>query len=160
MGELNEKNASILRNHVLPGNAKELNCFLELLGLRKTSQPDDASELSTDGDSRKQRKGDEISVGSRFSDYLPPFRPYEDNNPNQRDFEVNSVALMVHVFKSLLLVDHDFFRKITYYLDLWLRPVGRSKLPRSLIPSEAQSVDSSVMGSLGKAKAVVIKYDL
>ena len=63
--------------------------------------------------SRKRRKFDEISVGGRFSDYLLPFNPYGDNNPKQREFEGNIVALMSHLFASLSLVDHDCFHKLT-----------------------------------------------
>ena len=60
--------------------------FLELW---KTSQPDNASDLRTDGVSIKRRKADEVSVGGRFSDYLLPYHPYGDNCPKQRDFEGN-----------------------------------------------------------------------
>ena len=121
-----KKNTSSIRNHILHGHANKFTSFLSLLELRKSSQPDDASDLSMDDGSRKRRKSDEVSVGGRYSDYLLPCHPYGDNNPKQRDFEVNTVAFMVHVFTSLPLVDHDCFRNLTQDLDPRLHPVGRS----------------------------------
>ena len=67
---------------------------------------------------------------------------------------------MEHLFKFLSLVDHDFFRKLTQDLDPRLRPVGRSKLSRSLIPTKKQLVEKSVIERLAKLKSVVISYDL
>ena len=107
--------------------------------MQKNSHPDDASELSDDG-SRKRRKADKVSVGVRLSDYLVPCHPYGDKHPNQREFEINIVALMAHAFTSLSLVDHDCFCKLTQYLDPRLCPVGKSKLLRSLIPTKKQLV--------------------
>ena len=127
--------------------------------MQKKSYPDYASELSYDG-SRKRRKADEVSVGGRFSDYLIPCHPYGDKHTKQREFEVNIFSLMAHVFTSLLLVYHDFFRKLTQDLDPRLLPVGRSKLSRSLIPTKNQLVEKSVIESLAEIKAVVISYDL
>ena len=92
--------------------------------MKKNSQPDDPYELSDDG-SRKRRKADEVSVGGRFSDYLVPCHPYGDKHPKQKEFEVNIVAFMEHVFTLLLLVDHDCFRKLTQDIDPRLCPVGR-----------------------------------
>ena len=69
--------------------------------MRKTSQPDDASEISMDDGSRKRRKADEVSIGGRFSDYLLPCHPYGENHPKQREFEVNAVDLMAHAFTLL-----------------------------------------------------------
>ena len=45
---------------------------------------------------------------------------------------------MAHAFTLLSLVDHDYFRKLTHDLDPHLRPVGRSKLSRSLIPTKKE----------------------
>ena len=118
-------NTSSIRNHVLHGRAKKLASFLSLLKLWKTSQPDDASELSTDDVSRKWRKADEASVGGRFSYYLLPCHPYGYNHPKQREFEGNIFALISHAFTSLSLVDHYFFRNLTQDLDPRLHPVGR-----------------------------------
>ena len=67
---------------------------------------------------------------------------------------------MSHAFTSLLLVDHDRFRKLTQDLDPRLHPVGRSKLSRSLIPTENQLVEKSVIERIAKLKSVVISYDL
>ena len=67
---------------------------------------------------------------------------------------------MAHVFTLLSLVDHDFFRKLTQDIDPRLHPVGRSKMSRSLIPTEDQLVEKSVIKRLAKVKAVVISYDL
>ena len=63
---------------------------------------------------------------------------------------------MVHTLTSLLLVDHYFFRKLTQDINPSLPPDGRSKLLRSLIPIEKQSVERSVVERLEKVKAVVI----
>ena len=84
--------------------------FLSFLELQKNSHLDDASELSIYGGSRKRRKADKVSVGGRLSDYLVTCHPYGDKHTKQREFEVNIVALMAHVFTSLSLVDHDCFR--------------------------------------------------
>ena len=46
------KKTSSLRNHVLRVHANKFTSFLEFIDLRKTSHPDDASELSTDDGSR------------------------------------------------------------------------------------------------------------
>ena len=67
---------------------------------------------------------------------------------------------MAHAFTLLSLVDHDCFRKLTHDIDPRLRPVGRSKLLRSLIPTKNQLVDKSVIKSLAEVKAVVTSYDL
>ena len=67
---------------------------------------------------------------------------------------------MAHAFTPLLLVDHDCFRKLTQDLDPLLRPVGQSKLSRSLIPTKNKLVEKSVIESLEEVKAVVISYDL
>ena len=67
---------------------------------------------------------------------------------------------MAHVFTSLLLVDYDCFRKLTHDLDPRLRPFGRSKLSRSLIPTKNKLVEKSVIERLAEVKAVVISYDL
>ena len=77
---------------------KEFTSFLSFLYLRKTSQPDNASEISTYDGSRNRRNADEVSVGGRFSDCLLPCHPYGENNPKQREFEGNIVAFMAHAF--------------------------------------------------------------
>ena len=149
------KNNSSLQNHVLHGNANQFITFLAFLGLWKTSQPDDAYEISTDDVSRKRIKTDEVSIGVRFSHYLLPCHPYGDNTPKKREF-----AFMEHAFTSLSLVEHDCFHKMTQDLNPWLQPVRRSKLPRSLIPTEKKSVERSVIERVAKVKAVVISYNL
>ena len=154
-----KKNSS-LRNRVLHGNANKFTSFLSLLELRKTSQPDNASELITYDGSIKRIKDNEVSVGGRLSYYLLPFHPYEDNNPKQRNFEGNAVALMAHEFTSLSLVENDCLLKLTQDLDPRLHPVGLSKLSRSLIPTEKKPVERSVIERLEKLKAVVISYVL
>ena len=78
-----EKTSSI-RNHVLHRHANKFTSLLVFFDLRKTSNPDDASDLSTDDGSRKRRKSDEVSVGDRLSDCLLPCHPYGDNHPKQR----------------------------------------------------------------------------
>ena len=95
-----------------------------------------------------------------MSDYLVPFHPYGDKHTKQREFEVNIFALMEHAFTLLLLVDHDCFCKLTQDLDPHLRPVKRSKLSRSLIPTKKKLVEKSVINRLEEVKAVVISYDL
>ena len=125
-----------------------------------TSQIDDAYELSMDDCSRKRRKADEVIVGGEFSYYPLPCHPYGENHTKQREFEGNSVALMAHAFMYLPLVDHDYSRKLTQDLDPWLHPTGRSKLSRSLVPTENQSAERSVIERLAKVEAVVISYDL
>ena len=122
----------------------------------KTSHPDNTSELITDDGSRKWIKANEVSVGGRFSYYLLPCHPYGDNHPKQRSFEVNIVALVAHMFKLLPLLDHDCLCKLTQNIDPSLHPVGKSKLLRSLVPTENQLVENSVIESLAKVKAVVI----
>ena len=120
--------------------------------MQRTSQPDNASEISTDDGSRKRRNSDEVSIGGRFSYYLLPCHTYGENHPKQRGFEGNDGALMAHVFTSLSLVDHYCFRKVTQNLDPWLHPVGSSKLSRSLIPTENQSVERSFLEIPGVAE--------
>ena len=73
---------------------------MSFLEFQKNSHPDDAYELSYD-DGRKQINANEVSVGGRFSYYLVPCHPYGDKHPKQREFEVNIVALMSHVFTLL-----------------------------------------------------------
>ena len=68
--------------------------LLSLLEFQKNSHSDDTSELSMDDGSIKRRKSDELSVGSRLSDYLLLCHPYGDKHPNQREFKVNIVSLM------------------------------------------------------------------
>ena len=67
---------------------------------------------------------------------------------------------MAHAFNLLLLVDHDFFCKLTQDLDSRLYPVGQSKLSHSLIPTKKQLVEKSVIDRLAEVKAAVISYDL
>ena len=67
---------------------------------------------------------------------------------------------MAHSFTLMSLVDHDCFSKLTHDLDLRLHRVGRSKLPRSLIPTENQLVENSVIERLTKVNSGVISYDL
>ena len=67
---------------------------------------------------------------------------------------------MAHAFTSLSLVDHDCLRKLTQDLDPRLRPVGRSKLSRSLIPTKKKLAEKSVIERLAEVKSVVISYDL
>ena len=143
-----KKNTSSIQNHVLHGNGKKFTCFLSFLELQKKSHLDGAYELSTDDGSRKRIKANEVSVGGRLSDYLFPCHPYGDKYPNQKEFEVNIVALMEHVSTSLSLVDHDCFRKLTQDLDPRLFPAGRSKLSRSLIPTKKKLVEKSVIERL------------
>ena len=95
-----------------------------------------------------------------MSDYLLPCHPYGENHPKKRDFEGNVVALMEHAFTLLSLVEHDCFRNLTQDLNPRLRPVGRSKLSWSLIPTENQLLERSVIERLVKVKAVVIRYNL
>ena len=128
--------------------------------MQKNSHLDDACELITDDGSRNQRKADEVSVGGRLSYYLVPFHPYGDKYSKQKEFEVNIVALMAHTFTSLLMVDHDFFRKLTQDLDPRICLVGRSKLSRSLIPKKKAVGRELCYQEAGKVKAVVIVYDL
>ena len=118
------------------GNDKEFNSFLAFLDLRKTSQPGNTSELSTDYDSRKRRKADELSVGGILSVYLLPCNPYGNNHLKQREFEVNALALVSNAFTSLSLVDHACFRNLTQDINPCLCPVGCSKLSQNLIPAE------------------------
>ena len=92
--------------------------------------------------------------------YLVPCHPYGDKHPKQKEFEVNIFALMAHAFTLLSLVDHDCLRKLTHDLDPCLRPVGRSKLSRSLIPKKMKFVEKSVIERLAEVKAVVISYAL
>ena len=58
------------------------------------------------------------------------------------------------------LVNHNCFCNLTQDLDPQLHPVGRSKLSRSLILTEKNSVESSIIERLAKVKAVVISYNL
>ena len=81
-GEIYKK-TPILLNHVLHWHTNEFNSFLEFLELRKTSYPDNTSDLSMDDGSIKRREADKIIVGRRLSDYLLPCHPYGDNNPKQ-----------------------------------------------------------------------------
>ena len=155
-----KKNTSSIRNHVLHGHTNKFTSSLKFIELRKTSQIDDAYELSMDDGSRKRGKADEVSVGGRFSDYLLPCHPYGDNHPKQREFEGNIVALMEHAFMLLSLVDHDCFRKLTQDLYPSIHPFGQSKLLRSIIPTEKQLAEKSIIERLEKVKAVVISYDL
>ena len=67
---------------------------------------------------------------------------------------------MAHVFKSLLFVDHDCFRKMAHDLDPRLIPVGQSELSQSLIPTKKKFVKKSVIERLAEVKDVVISYDL
>ena len=97
-----------------------------------------------------------VSVGGRLSDYLVLCNPYGDKHPNQREFELNIFALMAHVFTSRLLVDHDCFHKLAQDLEPRLRPVGRSKLSRSLIPTKQKFLEKSVIERLEEVKAVLI----
>ena len=119
-----KKNTSRLQNHILHVHANKFSSFLTLPELRKTLQPDDASQISTDDGRKKRRKSDEVSVGGRLSDYLLPCHFYGDNNPNQMEFEGNSVALMSDEFTSLWLMDQDCFCKLTQDLGPRLHPVG------------------------------------
>ena len=151
-----KKNTSILRNYVLRGNENEFTCFLQFLELWETLQPDDAYEISTDDDSRKRRKFDKVSVVCRFSEYLLPCHPYEENHTKQREVEGNAISLMAHAFTLISLVDQDWLHKMTQDLDPRLHPVGRSKMPLSLIPKEKKSVDRFVVGRLAKVKSTVI----
>ena len=105
-------------------HANKFSSFLAFPELRKTLQPDNASKLSTDNGRKKRRKADNLSVGGRLSDYLLPCHFYGDNNPNQREFEGNSVALMADEFTLLWLLDQDCFCKLTQDLGPGLYPVG------------------------------------
>ena len=67
---------------------------------------------------------------------------------------------MAYEFTFLLLVDHECLRKLTQDIDPRLCSVGRSKLLQSLIPTETQLVERSMIGSLKKVNAVVIIYNL
>ena len=67
---------------------------------------------------------------------------------------------MVRAFKSLSLVDHTCFCKLTQDLDPRIFPVGHSKMLRSLISTENQSVERSIIEKLERVKAVVISYDI
>ena len=67
---------------------------------------------------------------------------------------------MSHVFMLLPLVYHKCFRKLMQHLDLKLQPVGRSKLSQSLITTENQLVERSVIEMLEKSKATAISYGL
>ena len=96
----------------------------------------DVSELITDDGSINWRNSDEVSVGGRLSDYLLPCHLYGDNHPNQREFEGNIFALMAHEFTLLSLLDHYCFRNLTQDIDPHLHPIGRSKVSRSLVPTE------------------------
>ena len=155
-----EKKTSSIRNHILHEHGKKFTRFLSFLELQKKSHLDDAYELSTDYGSRKRRKDDEVSVGGRLSYFLVPCHTYGDKHPKQKEFEVNIFALMPHAFTPLLFLDHDFFHKLTQDLDPRLRPVGQSKLSRSLIPTKKKLVEKYVTDRLAELKAVVISYDL
>ena len=96
-----KKNTSILRNHILHGNSKEFTSFLALMELRKTSQTDDAFEISTEDGIRKRRQFDGLSVGGRLSYYFLLCHIFGDNHTKQREFEANLVALTAHAFTSL-----------------------------------------------------------
>ena len=159
-GKVYKKITPVSQNHVLHGHTKELNIYLEFQELRKTLHPDDASDISTDDGIRKRRKSNKFSVGGRFSYHLLTCHTYGDNHPKQREFEGNFIALMSHEFTSLLLVNHEFFRKLTQDLDPWLRSVGGSKLLRSLIPAENKSLGRSMIESLAQANAILISYNL
>ena len=130
--KIRKKNSSI-RNHVIHEHANKFSSFLAFLELRKTSQLDEAYELSTDYGSRNRRKSDKVIVGGRLSYYLLTCHPYGNNHPKHREFEVNVVALMANPLTSLLLVDHGFFGKLIQDLDPQLQHIGQSKLSRSLI---------------------------
>ena len=71
------KNTSSIRNNVLHRHANKFNNFLSFIELQKNL----VSELSTDDGSRKRKKADEVSVGSRLSDYLLPGHPYGEKHP-------------------------------------------------------------------------------
>ena len=119
-------------------------------------QSDDAYEISTDDYSRKRRKVDKVSVVCILSEYLLPCHPYGENHTKHREVEVNAIALMAHAFTLISLVDQDWLHKLTQDLDPRLHPVGRSKMPLSLIPTEKKSVDRFVVGRLAKVKSRVI----
>ena len=67
---------------------------------------------------------------------------------------------MAHAFTLLLLVDHEFLPKLTQDLNQRIFPVRRSKLSRSLITTENQSVERSVIERLPKVKDIVTIYDI
>ena len=67
---------------------------------------------------------------------------------------------MAYLFTSLSFLDHDCFCKLTQDLYPCLRPVGRSKLSRSLIPTKKKLAEKSVIKRLAEVKAVVISYGL
>ena len=67
---------------------------------------------------------------------------------------------MAHAFTSLSLVEHDCFRKLTQDLDPRLRPVGRSKLLWSLVPTKKKLAEKYVIERLAEVKAAEISYDL
>ena len=67
-----------------PYSTNNFTGFLAFLGFRKTSHPDDTSEIRTDVDSIEGIKAEEVSVGGRLLDDLLPYHPYGDNNPKQR----------------------------------------------------------------------------
>ena len=66
---------------------------------------------------------------------------------------------MAHAFTSLLLVDLDFVCKLTQDLDPHLHPVGQSNLSRSIIPTEKELLEKSVIERLTKVKGLVISCD-
>ena len=67
---------------------------------------------------------------------------------------------MAHVFTLLSLVDHDCFRTLTQDLDPLLHPVRQIIISRSLIPTENQLAEKSVIKRLAKVKALVTIYNL
>ena len=67
---------------------------------------------------------------------------------------------MAHAFTLLSLADHTCLRNLTQDLDPRLRPVGHSKLSRSLILTEKQSMERSVIERLAKVKDILISYNL
>ena len=69
---------------------------------------------------------------------------------------IMAAKLSVHRNTPQILVGNN---QESLYFNLRLHPIWRSKLPWSIIPTEKQSVERSVIDRLGQVKAVVISYN-
>ena len=101
-----------------------------------------------------------LSSSSVMGKFLNNSAQYKTSHPNQLKFENNLCMLTAKAFTPLCLCENPAFLNMVHDLDCRIKPVSRSRLTRTLLPSMKERALNKVKENLQDAVSVSIQYDL
>ena len=76
------------------------------------------------------------------------------------EYEDQLVTIMSHIYTHLLLVEGEEFSRMLTHLDMYILPINRYKLTRTLILHKLKKAETYVSSFIDGVRCVVIYYDV